>query len=368
MTRCTPFLHCWTLIAMTALVAGCSGDEGGGSPAAPTTTVEASSTTPVPTTNAPATSTTATSTPGTSAPATSAPTTSVTVPEPIVIGRDALSAHQEQMLASVDAYFAATGAETLGSGPPSAAKVQAVVDLFEPYGRLIWFNGVVYKVKDSIFADFVNCGGLPGVDPDVIGIAYGPDDVIAQSSSQLTVFESQVIWTGHDSGNGLPWVMVFSFEGDSTKISTLYVSKGSDTPFMITATPSLLPAPFTRDACQTTPTAAQIQDPATFPTVDDCLHFWVVVTAPPAPQYGPCYFFNGIYTAAPQTTDTGPSIMIVSNARNTCVKVADIAVGDLVEVWATGHPGYGIYALDIEIVASTPLGDRLRVPSSALAV
>ena len=353
MTRCTPLLRCWTLIAMTALVAGCSGDEGGGSPAAPTTTVEASSSTPVPTTNAPATSTPATSTPGTSAPATSAPTTSVAVPEPNVIGRDALSAHQEQILASVDAYFAATGAETLGSGPPSAAKVQAVVDLFEPYGRLIWFNGVVYTVDDSVFADFLNYGGLPGVDPDLIAIAYGPDDVVARSSSQLTVFENQVIWTGHDSGNGLPWVMVFSFDGDSTKISTLYVSKGSDTSFMITAAPSMLPAPFTRDACRTTPTAAQIEEPATFPIGGDCFHFWVVVTAPPAPQYGPCYFFVGVYTATPQTTGTGPSVTIANVARNTCVKMADIAVGDLVEVWAIGHPGYGIYALDIEIMGST---------------
>ena len=359
MTRSTPFLRCWTLIALTALVAGCSGDEGGDSPAAPTTIVEASTATPVPPTVAPATSTTTTSTTGTSTTttsttATSAPTTSVSVPEPIVIGRDTLSDHQEQMLASVDAYFAVTGAETLGSGPPSSEKVQAVVDLFEPYGRVIWFNGVVYKVNDSVFADFLNYGGLPGIDPDFIAIAYGPDDVFAQSSSQLTVFENQVIWTGHDSGNGLPWVMVFSFDGDSTKISTLYVSKGSDVSYFFTATPSMLPAPFTRDACRTTPTADQIQDPASFPTGDGCFHFWVVVTAPPAPQYGPCYFFTGIYTATPQATETGPSVMIVSNARNTCVNVVDIAVGDLVEVWATGHPAYGIYALDIEIVGSAP--------------
>jgi hypothetical protein len=246
--------------------------------------------------------------------------------------------------------------------------VQAVVDLFEPYGRLIWFNGVVYKVKESIFADFLNYGGLPGVDPDFIAIAYGPDDVVAQSSSQLTVFENQVIWSGHDSGNGLPWVMVFSFDGDSAKISTLYVSKGSDLSYFITATPSMLPAPLARDACRTTPTADQIQNPATFPAVEGCLHFWVVVTAPPAPQYGPCYFFTGIYATTPQTTGTGPSITIVSNARNTCVKVVDIAVGDLVEVWATGHPAYGIYALDIEIVGSAPLGDLLRVRPSVLAV
>ncbi len=344
MTRCTPFLRCWPLIAIAALVAGCNSDSGGDSSAASTATVEASTTTLVSTTSAPATS----------APATSAPTTSVSVPEPVVIGRGALSAHQEQLLASVEAYFTATGAETLGSGPPTPEKVQTVVDLFEPYGRLIWFNGAVYKVADSVFADFLNYGGLPGVDPDSIAIAYGPDDVVAQSSSQFTVFDNQVIWTGHDSGNGLPWVMVFSFDGDSTKISTLYVSKGSDLSYMVSATPSMLPEPFIRDACRTTPTEAQIQDPASFPTGNVCLHFWVVVTAPPELQYGPCYFFVGVYSATPQGGGTGPSVMVANAARGACVKMADIAPGNLVEVWATGHPAYGIYALDVEIVGTVP--------------